>query len=313
MNSGNDKPWIDELRCAERLPVSYTEMVAEYVAPLAGRVQALHGYLGRPVVVGINGAQGSGKSTLALFLTNWLKHEHGISSASLSLDDLYLGKQARKDLEKHCHPLLRTRGVPGTHDVALGIKILDALTEQGSDHIVKLPVFDKATDDLLRQSEWQSVEVPVDVVLFEGWCVGVRPQSDECLNSPVNSLEARDDPDGIWRTFVNEKLSGDYAKLFECLDALIMLRVPSFDKVYEWRRLQEQKLHEDSGGQDSTGPAASGMKYTEISRFVMHFERLTRHMLEHIPDYADTVIDIDESHRIVDMVNTKWAFERGSS
>ena len=302
MNSGNDKPWIDELRRAERLPASYTEMVAEYVAPLAGRVQALHGYLGRPVVVGINGAQGSGKSTLALFLTNWLKHEHGISSASLSLDDLYLGKQARKDLAKHCHPLLRTRGVPGTHDVALGIKILDALTEQGSDHIIKLPVFDKATDDLLGQSEWRSVEVPVDVVLFEGWCVGVQPQSDENIGRAVNVLEEREDADGVWRSFVNDQLGSDYAKLFERIDALVMLRIPSYDKVLEWRELQEQKQRADTA-----------MNPDELRHFIMHFERLTRHMLEHIPDYADTVIDIDESHRIVDMVNTKWAFERGPS
>jgi len=302
MNSGNDKPWIDELRRGERLPDSYTAMVLEYVAPLAGRVQALRRYLGRPVVVGINGAQGSGKSTFALFLTNWLKHEHGISSASLSLDDLYLGKQARKDLAKHCHPLLRTRGVPGTHDVALGIKILDTLTEQGPGRIVKMPVFDKATDDLLRQSEWRNVEVPVDVVLFEGWCVGARPQSDECLNSPVNSLEAIDDPDGVWCTFVNEKLNGDYVKLFERLDVLIMLRVPSFDNVFAWRELQERKQRADTG-----------ISANELRHFIMHFERLTRHMLEHMPEYADTVIDIDESHRMVAMIDNKWMFERGPS
>jgi D-glycerate 3-kinase len=302
VESANNKSWIDELCRGERLPDSYTAMVLEYVAPLAERIQALHTFLGRPIVIGINGAQGSGKSTLALFLMNWLKHEHGISSASLSLDDLYLGKQARKDLAEHCHPLLRTRGVPGTHDVALGIKILDALTEQGPGRIVKMPVFDKATDDLLRQSEWRNVEVPVDVVLFEGWCVGARPQSDECLNSPVNSLEAKDDPGGVWRTFVNEKLSGDYVKLFERLDVLIMLRVPSFDNVFAWRELQERKQRADTS-----------ISADELRHFIMHFERLTRHMLEHMPEYADTVIDIDESHRIVDMVNTKWAFERGSS
>jgi len=304
MNSGNDKPWIDELRRAERLPASYTEMVPEYVAPLAERIRTLHAFLGRPIVIGINGAQGSGKSTLALFLANWLRREQGLSSASLSLDDLYLGNQARQLLAKQRHPLLRTRGVPGTHDVALGIKVLDALTEQGPDRVVRLPVFDKATDDLLGQSEWRSVAAPVDVVLFEGWCVGARPQSNECLNSPVNSLEAKDDPDGVWRTFVNEKLSGDYVKFFERLDALIMLRAPSFDKVYEWRGLQEQKLHEAS---------ASGMSPIEVQRFVMHFERLTRHMLEHVPEYADTIIDIDESHRMVAMANNKWPFECGPS
>ena len=295
MNSGNDKPWIDELCRGERLPDSYTAMVLEYVAPLAERIQALHTFLGRPIVIGINGAQGSGKSTLALFLANWLKHEHGISSASLSLDDLYLGKQARKDLAEHCHPLLRTRGVPGTHDVALGIKILDALTEQGSDHIVKLPVFDKATDDLLRQSEWRSVEVPVDVVLFEGWCVGARPQSDENIGKAVNVLEEREDADGVWRSFVNDQLGSDYAKLFERIDALVMLRIPSYDRVLEWREIQEQKQRADTG-----------MNPDELRHFIMHFERLTRHMLRYLPDCANTVIDIDDAHHMAAMTHSNW-------
>ena len=302
MDSGNDKSWIDELRRAERLPASYTGMALEYVAPLAERIQALREYLDRPVVVGVNGAQGSGKSTLALFLANWLKREQGLSTASLSLDDLYLDKRGREHLAEQHHPLLRTRGAPGTHDVALGIKILDALTDMGPRRVIRLPVFDKATDDLLGQTEWRSVDGPVDVVLFEGWCVGAQPLSDEFLDGPVNSLEANEDPDGVWRTFVNEKLSSDYAELFKWIDALIMLRIPSFNKVLEWRELQERKQCADSG-----------MSPDELWYFIMHFERLTRYMLEHMPEYADTVIDIDESHHMVAMVDNKWPFEGGPS
>ncbi len=294
-NSGSNKTWIDELRRAERLPATYAEMVPEYVAPLAERIQALRRYLNRPVVVGVNGAQGSGKSTLAMFLAGWLEREQGLSSAILSLDDLYLDKRGREHLAEQHHPLLRTRGVPGTHDVVLGIKILDALTEKGPSHVVKLPVFDKATDDLLNQSEWRSVDESVDVVLFEGWCVAAQPQSDELLDGPVNSLEAKEDPDGVWRTFVNEKLSSDYAELFKWIDALIMLRIPSFDNVLAWRELQERKQRADSG-----------MNPDDLRHFIMHFERLTRDMLEYMPDYANTVIDIDDTHNMVGMTHSNW-------
>lgn len=304
MSLVNNKPWIEELRRTERLPASYAGMVLEYVAPLAGRVQALRTYLDRPVVIGINGAQGTGKSTLALFLANWLEREQGLSSVSLSLDDLYLDKQARIRLAEQCHPLLRTRGVPGTHDVALGIRTLDALTGQNSGRVVKLPVFDKATDDLLPQSEWRSVAAPVDVVLFEGWCVGARRQADADLNVPVNSLEAVEDPDAVWRKFANEKLGSDYVELFGRIDALVMLRIPSFDNVYAWRELQERKMRQAS---------ANGMNTSELRRFVMHFERLTRHMLTHMPDHANTLIDIDESHRMVAMIHESWPFEPTSS
>jgi len=282
--------WIKELMLAEQLPASYEAEVAAYVTPLAERIRALREQLGRPVVIGINGAQGSGKTTFALFLVEWLRRESRLTGVSLSLDDLYLDKQARQELAESKHPLLRTRGVPGTHDVALGKELLQALTEPGEKRVVRLPVFDKATDDRLPQAGWRSIDAPVDVVLFEGWCVGARPQRDADLRDPVNALEAQDDTDGRWRSFVNKNLQEDYADLFSRLDSLVMLRIPSFDKVLEWRELQEQKM-----------PGQSGMSTAELRDFVMHFERLTRHMLARMPDYADTVIDLDESHRMVQM------------
>jgi len=309
--SENNHSWIDALRRAERLPENYSAAVSDFVVPLAYRVQALRAAMGRPVVIGINGAQGSGKSTFALFLTNWLERELGLTVASLSLDDLYLGKQARRDLSRQKHPLLRTRGVPGTHDVALGIETLAALTKPGPVRIVKVPVFDKAKDDLLDTSEWRGVDGPVDVVLFEGWCVGARPQPDESLNSPINVLEAEEDVGAAWRSLVNESLKTDYALLFERIDSLVMLRVPSFDKVIEWRGLQEQQLRERADKKDSGG--ATGMSPEEIRRFIMHFERLTRHMLEHMPSLADTVIDIDQSHHMVAMTHNDRPFERAPS
>jgi D-glycerate 3-kinase len=282
--------WIEELRSAERLPESFSEDVVEYLVPLAKRIHDLHEKRAQPVVIGVNGAQGSGKTTITLFLAECLRRDFGLSVATLSLDDLYLGKEARVALARDTHPLLRTRGVPGTHDVALGKTLLAELTEQSDNRTASLPVFDKAADDLLPPSEWRSVEAPVDVVLFEGWCVGARPQRDADLQVPVNVLEAQDDTDGRWRSFVNRNLKNDYAELFSRLDALVMLRIPSYDKVLEWREVQEQKL-----------PGDHGMDAAELREFVMHFERLTRHMLARMPDYADTVIDLDASHCIVRM------------
>jgi D-glycerate 3-kinase len=51
------------------------------------------------------------------------------------------------------------------------------------------------------------------------------------------------------------------------------------------------------------------MSSEELRQFVMYFERLTRHMLEDMPAYADTVIDIDAAHRFVAAVNRTWAYE----
>ena len=198
------------------------------------------------MVIGISGAQGSGKSTLALFLANHLRREAQLSATCLSLDDFYLGKAARLDLAGKVHPLFATRGVPGTHDVQLALNVLHGLTEVKASATIRLPTFDKASDDRLPEHVWAEVDTPVDVVILEGWCLGARPQGAGSLADPINALEDEDDPDGSWRRRANDHLSVDYRELFDRLDTLIMLRIPSFDKVLEWRALQEKKLIQKS-------------------------------------------------------------------
>ncbi len=277
----NARPWAEELLRTQELPAHYMLAVDECIAPLAGRVAAARQAAAGPIVVGMSGAQGCGKSTLALFLENWLRIEDSLSAATLRLDDLYLDRETRAGLGRTKHPLLRTRGVPGTHDVALAERLLEQLTAGGG--TVPLPVFDKSMDDRAPASRWTPVPAPVDVVLFEGWCVGARSQDDSALEAPVNELERIDDADGRWRRHVNEQLKGDYARLFGRLDMLVFLRVPAFAKVLEWRGLQEEKR---GGPLDDAG----------LRRFVQHFERLSRHMLDTVPGYADVVIDIDDKH-----------------
>ena len=253
--------------------------------------------------MGINGGQGSGKSTLSMFLVEWLKRECTLSAACLSLDNLYYGKAKRLELARSSHPLFATRGVPGTHDVALGMRTLDRLLNSDSSGTVTMPKFDKATDDQPSVSGWPVLDVPVDVVVFEGWCVGARPQADSALESPVNSLETEEDPDARWRVAVNEYLKTDYAELYKRLDTLIMLRIPSFEKAIEWRCLQESKLCKRLAMTPLDDASGNVLSNTQLVRFMMHFERLTRHMLVNVPRYADTVIDINDQHEMVNIIH----------
>jgi D-glycerate 3-kinase len=287
--------WIADLCVTEKLPPGYAETVFAYIEPLAAIACDLRKTKSRPVVIGISGAPGSGKSTLALFLENHLRREAQLSTTCLSLDDFYLGKAARLDLADKAHQLFATRGVPGTHDVQLAMNVLRGLTEAKSPATVRVPKFDKASDDRLPEHAWSEVDVPVDVLILEGWCVGARPQDTASLIHPVNALESEDDPDGSWRRCVNDHLGEDYRELFAKLDTLIMLRIPSFDKVLEWRGVQEKKLIEKS--------TRAGDEKLDLDRFVEYFERLTHHILETMPSYADTVIDIDGQHRMVAMHN----------
>ena len=298
--------WVSALIRSECLPDAYAQSVPEHIAPLARRTYALYTAKERPIVVGIAGAQGSGKTTLALFLEHWLRREEGLRCATLSLDDVYLGHAQRQRLARRVHPLLATRGVPGTHDVALAEALLDDLARNGGRHVVKLPVFDKARDDRAPAATWPTLEAPVDVVLFEGWCVGACPQLDADLQPPVNELEAREDPDGRWRRYANQCLAGDYARLFSRLDALVMLRVPSFERVLEWRRLQEQKLRARLSEQTAGTDSPTVLSDAGVARFTRHFERLTRHMLKTMPARANTVIDVDDEHRLAARRDRDW-------
>jgi D-glycerate 3-kinase len=287
------RQWIADLCATENLPPSYAETVYLYLEPLAAIACELRKTKSRPIVIGFSGAQGSGKSTLGLFLANHLRREAQLSTTCLSLDDFYLGKAARLDLADKAHPLFATRGVPGTHDVQLALNVLRGLTEVRAPATIRVPKFDKASDDCVPEYAWPELDTPVDVVILEGWCLGARPQDAGSLANPVNALEDKDDPDGAWRRRVNEHLSEEYRELFDQLDTLIMLRIPSFDRVLEWRGVQEEKLIQES--------TAAGYEELQLDRFIMHFERLTRHMLQTMPSYADTVIDIDDQHRMTAM------------
>lgn len=267
---------IGKLIAAHHLPESYRAVVETWWQPLADAIAARE----MPVLVGINGAQGSGKSTLCAFLEVLLA-TRGLNVATLSLDDLYLGKADREKLAREIHPLFATRGVPGTHAPALGMAIFDAVKAGES---FDLPRFDKGTDD--RRPAPQHVPGPIDVLLFEGWCVGCAPQADEELLDPVNALERDEDPDGVWRAVANLWLRGEYRALFERLDLLVMLTVEGFDAVMANRRKQEDMLraaHPD---------APELMDEAALARFCQHYERLTRHMLEDLPRRADVVIEI---------------------
>lgn len=237
--------------------------------------------------IGICGAQGSGKTTLVAALAEALA-ENGVRVATLSLDDLYHTRAERQALARDVHPLLVTRGVPGTHDVALGLATLDAL---GRGEAAPLPRFDKANDDRAPEGDWPLAPANTQVLLFEGWCLCAAPQEGAALAEPVNALERDEDTDGTWRRYANAALESDYQALFARVGRLVFLAAPSWEIVARWREQQEAQLRAKGG--------AAVMSPDAVLRFIQHYERLTRHILATMPGYADLTVRLDPDRAVL--------------
>lgn len=288
----------------EGLPDSYAETVEKTILPLADRICALHDTEMQPIVVGIHGAQGTGKSTLTLFLREILLRHRNRSTANFSLDDIYLTRAEREDLAERVHPLFKTRGVPGTHDVALGQQVLHRLRSAAPGESTPIPAFDKSRDDRVPREQWPVFGGRAEVILLEGWCLDARLEKDSALAEPMNRLEENEDPDGVWRRYANDQLKGEYRQFFDEIDFLVMLKAPSMECVLEWRRLQEQKLAKKIRNAPKRGEPHGNaqdlriMTDDEVGRFVMHYERVTRACLAEMPGRADVLINVAEDHSL---------------
>lgn len=275
------------------LPPSFLALVEKHYATLVDWLHT-HESSTETMFLGINGAQGTGKSTLAAFLKLALETMHSWHVAVLSIDDFYLTKSERHELSKNTHPLLATRGVPGTHDIAMLSDLLDCLRLLGEHKQCALPRFDKAIDDRADESAWPDVSGPVDMIVLEGWCVGSTAQPESELAAQVNDLERNEDPSGHWRRFVNDQLKSDYANLFGQLDALVFLQAPSFGAIHRWRLEQEQKL-----AASAPSDASGIMNGEQVAEFIQYYERITRNNLAVMPGIADVVLELDETHDCV--------------
>jgi len=242
-------------------------------------------------LLGIYGAQGTGKTTLAQLLCRYLHDIEGRSVVCVSIDDFYRTRRDRQQLAETVHPLLATRGVPGTHDIDLALATIQGVMALGANESIDIPRFDKAADDRAPASDWTSVYGPVDLVILEGWCIGSEPANPESLLEPINSLERDEDEDGTWRRFVNDSLVL-YQPLFDLIDGLLMLRAPDFETVLKWRTDQEKELQ-----QSGIENISRIMTETEIRRFVQFFERLTVASDATVAMKADVTVHLGTDHQ----------------
>lgn len=276
-----------------KLPDSYADQIETWFQGLAEELSLHQKSANQPFVVGIHGAQGSGKSTLASCLVFLFETLYQQNAVALSLDDFYFSRAQREALATSVHPLLMTRGVPGTHDIALAIKTLKQLCDGTTP--VHLPKFDKALDERAPENEWRQIVTPPKLIVLEGWCLGALPQNTLALETCINNLEACEDKDKLWRQYVNQQLTHAYPDLFSHVDFWLMLKAPDFDCIYQWRLEQERHLAEHH---DEADTAEHIMNAEELARFIQFYQRLTEHCLKTLPNKMDAIFELNAARQI---------------
>ncbi len=266
----------------------------KFYLPLSEWIYSIYSKDFKTKIIGLSGGQGAGKSTITGILKLILKKKYGLNICVFSIDDFYKTKNERLRMSKKIHPLFITRGVPGTHDIALLNQTIRKL-KQKKFRTVLIPKFDKSKDDRYRKNKWQKIKTKPDIIIFEGWCVGTTHQNNNELKRPINLIEKKYDENLKWRKTVNNLIKKRYKNIFNKIDKLVFLKVPHFNYIIKWRWLQEQKMK-------LTTKSKKTMSKTEVKEFIMFYERLTKHMIKNYSKISDLTIFLDKKHRSKKMI-----------
>ena len=290
--SNGQKQYLRFLKKQESIETKFKnkeEQFKKFYFPLATLIYKKFVKKKRIILVGLGGGQGVGKTTISGILKLILNKVFLLETVIFSIDDFYKTSSERKEMSKNISKLFFTRGVPGTHDINMLSKVIKRLKKKKFRKIL-IPKFDKSSDDRFPKSKWTKVERKPNIIIFEGWCVGAKSQKQNSLKKPINELEREEDKDLNWRKKVNCELNSNYKKIFKLIDIFVFLKVPNFKFVYKWRLLQEKKLRKSSKGKKI-------MNNSEVKRFIMFYERITRNMFKSLSIKPKILVKIDTRHR----------------
>ena len=185
-----------------------------------------------------------------------------------------------------------TRGVPGTHDLKL-MKNFFKGVRQKKFKSIKVPKFDKSTDDRSPKKNWYNINKKPDIIIFEGWCVGAKAEENRSLKNSINMMERNRDKKLIWRRFVNQQLNTSYKKLYAQLNSLIYLK----PKIFTTSKMANEtgkklKLKNKKKSKNKI------MNKNEVLEFMQLYQRITENMFKKTPKYASVIMNLNSNHII---------------
>ena len=267
-------------------------MIKSFLIPLCFWINK-KAYKKRPYFVGLAGGQGTGKTTISSLIRIILTKYFKLNVFRISIDDFYKTRKERINLSKRIHPILLTRGVPGTHDINMMLNFFRKSKSKKFKRL-KLPTFNKAIDDRFNKKKWYDLKKRPDVIIFEGWCVGAKSEKNTTLKKTINSMEKSKDQKQIWRKYVNQQLKSKYKNLYSQLHCLIYLRAKNFSLLQKWRLKQERKLWIKSKLKSNLKIMSKG----DVINFMQTYQRITQNMFKYMPKYASIILNLNTNHQI---------------
>jgi D-glycerate 3-kinase len=189
--------------------------------------------------------------------------------------------------------MLLTRGVPGTHDVNMMLSFFKKAKSKKFQRL-KLPTFNKAIDDRYNKKKWYDLKNKPDVIIFEGWCVGARAETNKTLKRSINSMEKANDDKLVWRKYVNQQLKTKYKNLYSQLNCMIYLKAKNFNLLQKWRLKQEHKLWLKTKKKGAHKIMSKG----DVINFMQTYQRITQNMFKNMPKYASIILNLNSNHQI---------------
>ena len=202
-------------------------------------------------IIGISALPGTGKTTLGKWLESIsLKLKFKLSV--ISIDDFYLPSKEMELAIKN-NPWNVSRGFPGSHSIDL---MKEKLLKWKTDGQLTVPVFDKSLrKGLGDRAHWR--EESPDLLIIEGWFLGVKPLSIDLDNSekispPLSVFESS------YRIKIQNNLD-QYLDVWNMIDQIWHLKPLKFEYLNEWKSNQEKSMQFKSG---------SSLKDDNLSNFL---------------------------------------------
>ncbi|EAR87527.1 glycerate kinase (macronuclear) [Tetrahymena thermophila SB210] len=239
------------------------------------------------VISGVLGVQGAGKTTFSNLIQR-IGEQDGKNVMVFSIDDFYLSYEDRLKLQEK-DPRIKYRGPPGTHDINSLYQVFKQINEQKLP--INIPIFDKSLHNGQGDiNGYKNYPQLPDIVIFEGWFIGLR----ECQLKQLNPINNENDLQ--FAKDCQEKLK-EYYKLWDSLHSLLIITPEDYNFSRQWRKDAEHKMIAKTG---------KGMTDEQLDQFVDYFWK-SLHPQIYIDNQLqknqyDLVVQLSIDHEIVNII-----------